>query len=341
MLTDEQRALVTEIWHERATSELPPERPTWQRPGWTTAASTWIEAQLAARGETLTAPIELVKSWALSCVLKATTAQGVYYLKTVAAMPLFVNEASVVKTLARLYPQQVPTPWASDVTRDWMLLPGLSQLLGWGAPVAQREAFLSDFGRLQVTAVADLDKLLAAGCLDRRLAQLPAQIGALLTSEMILASVAEDEGKQLTALIPQLQESCSELASYGLPETLVHGDLHGGNTAVADEGFVYFDWTDACITHPFFDMLNIFFEEDTAVRRQLRDSYLAQWADFAPMDKLWEAWSLAELLGAVHHAVSYWQILANIESRSWYLLDWALPVWLRKILTLSETHYGS
>jgi hypothetical protein len=222
-----------------------------------------------------------------------------------------------------------------------MLLPALPELVGWGVLVAQRQAFLSDFGRLQITAVADVDKLLAAGCLDRGLAQLPAQIEALLTSEMMLASVAEAEAKQLTALIPQLQESCAVLASYGLPETLVHGDLHGGNAAVADEGFVYFEWTDACITHPFFDMLNIFFEEDTAVRAQLRDAYLAEWTDFAPMAKLLEAWSLAELLGAVHHAVSYWQILANIEQRGWYLLDWAQPFWLRKILTLSEALYGS
>jgi aminoglycoside phosphotransferase (APT) family kinase protein len=134
---------------------------------------------------------------------------------------------------------------------------------------------------------------------------------------------------------------CQALASFGLPETLVHGELHGGNVAVQNGEFVYFDWTDVCISHPFFDMLNIFFEEDTAVRSQLRDAYLAEWTDFAPMDRLLAAWSLAEVLGAVHHAVSYWQIMANVEERNQYQLDWALPFWLRQILKLSEALYGS
>jgi hypothetical protein len=163
MLTEAQRALVEEIWQERAMGNVPPQRPAWLRPGWFAEAAAWIETQLAARGETLLAPLELVKIWALSCVLKATTAQGIYYLKTVTDLPLFVNEASVVEALARLYPRHVPKPLVSDVARDWMLLPELPELVGWGGPVAQRQAFLADFGRLQVTAVADVDKLLAAG----------------------------------------------------------------------------------------------------------------------------------------------------------------------------------
>jgi aminoglycoside phosphotransferase (APT) family kinase protein len=193
---------------------------------------------------------------------------------------------------------------------------------------------------LQVTAAAHVDELLAAGCLDRRLARLPAWIEALLNSKMVLATVAEAERTQLMALIPRLQDLCQELAAFGLPETLVHGDLHGDNVAVQGDNFVYFDWTDACISHPFFDMLNIFFEEDTAVQTQLRDAYLVQWIDVAPMDRLLRAWQMAEVLGAVHHGVSYWQIMANIEPGNQYHLDWALPFWLRKILKLSEALYG-
>jgi hypothetical protein len=300
----------------------------------------WIEAELAVRGQALVKPVEMVRSWSLSYVLKVTTTAGVYYLKTVADLPLFVNEAALVGTLSRLYPRHVPTPLSSNLERDWMLLPELPEVVGWKVSVETRQAYLCDFGRLQITAVADVNTLLAAGCLDRRLARLPEWIEAVLTSEMVLATVAETEQAQLKALIPRLQSLCQALASFGLPETLVHGDLHGGNVAVQNGEFVYFDWTDVCISHPFFDMLNIFFEEDTAVRSQLRDAYLAEWTDFAPMDRLLAAWSLAEVLGAVHHAVSYWQIMANVEERNQYQLDWALPFWLRQILKLSEALYG-
>lgn len=87
-------------------------------------------------------------------------------------------------------------------------------------------------------------------------------------------------------------------------------------------------------------MLTIFFEEDTAVQTQLRDAYLSQWTAFAPIDKLLEAWSIAEIIGAVHHSISYWQILAHIELSARHQLESALPFWLRKILKLSEGLYG-
>ena len=335
------KELLESCRRERETGDVPAQRPPWARPGWFAEATGWIEAQLAQRGETMAKPVELVRSWSLSCVLKATTAVGVYYFKTVADLPLFVNESVLVTRLAELYPVAVPTPLVIDGAQDWMLLPELQEMVGWQITLERRKAFLSDFGRLQVAAIADVDALLAAGCLDRRLAGLPSQIEALLTSEMVLATLEEKEGQQLAARRPRLQSLCQELASYGLPETLVHGDLHGGNVAIRNDSFVYFDWTDACISHPFFDMLTIFFEEDTAVRTQLRDAYLAEWTTFAPMDKLLEAWPVAEVLGAVHHSISYWQILANIEPHNHYQVGWALPFWLRKILELSEEFYGS
>jgi hypothetical protein len=334
------KVLLESCWRERETGDVPTQRPPWARPGWFAEATGWIEAQLVQRGEALTKAVELVRSWSLSCVLKATTAVGVYYFKTVADLPLFVNESVLVTRLAKLYPGAVLTPLVIDGTRDWMLLPELQETVGWQITLERRQAFLSDFGRLQAAAIADVEALLAAGCLDRRLAGLPSQIEALLTSEMVLATLDEEEGQQLAARRPQLQSLCQELASYGLPETLVHGDLHGGNVAIRNDSFVYFDWTDACISHPFFDMLPIFFEEDTAVQTQLRDAYLSQWTALVPMDKLLETWSIAEILGAVHHSISYWQILAHIELSARHQLESALPFWLRKILKLSEGLYG-
>ncbi len=330
------RALVERCLHEQATSDIPAQRPPWARPGWYRQAATWIKDQLAQRGITITGPLEPVRHWSLSCVLRAVTHEDNIYFKTVAALPLFVNEAAMVATLSQLYPQDVPTPLAVDQQRDWMLLPELTQIVGWGAPLAQRLAFLSRFGQVQATAVRHLEALFAAGCLDRRLAWLETQIEPLLTTDFILTTVTADERAQLSALIPRLQSLCRELAAYHIPETLVHGDLHGGNVAVCGDSFFYFDWTDACISHPFFDMLNIFMEKDTAVQTQLRDAYLAQWTAFEPRPRLLAVWSLAEVLGAVHHAISYWHIVSNLEPHTRHELDSAIPYWLRKIVTLSQ-----
>ncbi len=328
------RPIMAQCLREWETGDIPPLRPPWARPGWHGQVANWVEAQLAQAGRPLTGPLQPVRQWSLSCVLRADTAVGPFYFKTVADLPLFVNEAVMVTKLAQLFPRHVVTPLAVDRKRDWMLLPELQEMVGWNAPLAQRQAFLQQFGQLQITAVAHVDELLAAGCLDRRLAWLAMQIEPLITAEFVQPYLTAEEQAQLQAAIPRLQTLCQELAAFTIPETLVHGDLHGGNVAIQGDNFIYFDWTDACISHPFFDMLNIFMERDTAVQGQLRDAYLAQWMAFAPMPRLLAAWSLAEVLGAVHHAISYWQIVAHLEPHSRNQLENWLQWWLRRVLAL-------
>jgi aminoglycoside phosphotransferase (APT) family kinase protein len=46
-----------------------------------------------------------------------------------------------------------------------------------------------------------------------------------------------------------------ELATYAVPPSLVHGDLHLGNVALGPRGHLFFDWTDAGVAHPFLDLL--------------------------------------------------------------------------------------
>lgn len=332
----EHRAVIETCLNEWETGQIPAQRPSWAKAGWQDKAAAWIETQLAQHRLTLTGPLEPVKKWSLSCVLRAPTEEGSFYFKTVAPMPLLVNEAAMVTKLGQLFPHHMPTLLAVDQSRDWMLLPEFAQIVGWGAPLAQRKAFLSQFGQLQVTAVQHLDELLAAGCLDRRLEWLVEQIEPLLMAEMVQTAVTDVEWNQLLARIPHLRELFRELAGYAIPETLVHGDLHCSNVAVRGDEFLFFDWTDACIAHPFFDMVDIFTERDTAVQTQLRAAYLAQWVAFEPMPRLREAWSLAEIIGAFNQAVSYWRLLENIEPHGYYQLDWALPYWLQKVLMLIE-----
>lgn len=331
----DQRALAATSLEQLNAAKRPAERAQWMQRGWRKAAYAWIEAQLAARGEALVQSIKLVRNWSLSCVLEAKTAVNTYYFKTVADLPLFVNEAAFVRYLAGLFPKQVPNPVAIDHERGWMLLADLGEMVTWFAPQETRKGYLVEFARLQKTAVADVHNILEAGCIDRRLAQLPQQLEAMLTSSAVLGTVNEDEQEKVKALIPMLQEECQQLAAYGLPETLVHGDLHGGNIAYADDGFVYFDWTDACVTHPFFDMHILYLDENKEVQTELRDAYLAEWTDYATMDKLLEAWEVGEWLTAVHHAISYWQIRENIETRYHREMGGMLPFWLRKLIALA------
>ncbi|MCP4357177.1 MAG: alpha/beta fold hydrolase [Chloroflexi bacterium] len=332
---DHKRLIETSL-QEWETGDVPAERPSWARRGWVAPAESWIETTLSQQGQSLIEPLEIVKNWCLSCVLRTKTDNGVFYFKTVVSLPLFVNEAVVVTKLAQLFPQHVLTPTAIDAERDWMLLPALPQIVNGEATVAQRQGFIGQFAKMQITAVSHIETLLAAGCLDRRMAWMQTQIELLFTAKLCQDDLNPEEIDQLINLIPSLQALCAELADGTVPQTLVHGDLHSGNVGIQNGEFVYIDWTDACLSHPFFDMLDIFYEKDTAVQTQLRDAYLTQWTEFAPMPQLLKIWTLAEVGAAVHHAISYWQIVANLEPQAQDDLQEMIPFWLRKILTLTR-----
>lgn len=339
-----QQAALAAHLAEVETDNFPILRTPWARPGWYAATVAWIQTQLAQLGyqvtnaemveESAAVPIavEQVKHWFLSCVMRITTNRGYVYFKASGGSPLFAKEASATHGLARLFPQSVPSPLSIDAEREWMLLTDFGPSVGWEADIETRATVLGHFGRLQIAAANHIDELIAIGCLDRRLDKLTAQIDPLFNDATMLAYVSETQGEQLRALSPKLKAICAELASYNVPQTLVHGDMHMGNVARQGERFLFFDWTDACIAHPFLDMIDILHEKDAALQLRLRDAYLAEWTTYEPIERLLDMWTLAYPLCALHQAVSYQAILAHTEPAMKAEMAWAMPFWFGKIL---------
>jgi hypothetical protein len=328
-------------WVERGVldSELVPEdtrvpekRAPWAKEGWHAEASAWIESALAALDRTPTGPVEQVRTWPLSAVLRVPTAQGLVYFKATSKLRLFVDEGRVMAGLARLFRREVPKPLAIDSSRRWMLLDDVGPALGWDAPVEERESVLRVFGFMQVASSGDPDALLAFGCIDRGLAWLAREVTALIGDEEALSGLDEQERARLHSLEPLLVELCGRLDGGPVPAALVHGDLHLENVARVRGSYVFFDWSDACVAHPFLDLIDVHREEDAAVRERLRDAYLSVWADYASAEELLALWELSAPLASLNQAVSYRHIFASIERGSVQNLDWALPHWLRLVL---------
>lgn len=285
---------VVQRTRELLADPVPELRPPWARRGWLTDVEAWIDRHVARTG-----PIATVKSWCLSCVLKVPTASGPVYFKVSNDRPLFANEATVTRALARRFPGHIPDPIAIDAAHGWLLLPDLGPAIGQSAPM---EPLLEDFARLQRTAAASIDDLLADGCLDRRPPVLDAHVQALLAAEDGVEGLTDAEVDALRDALPELR---ARIARSPLPATLVHGDLHGGNVAAgAHGGYVYFDLTDVCIGPPTVDLLDQLFEEDAARRDAHREAYFRAWgiADHT------ELWRDARTILCLHHAVSYWYI---------------------------------
>lgn len=317
----EQRAVLAECLDELLGTPVPEQRPPWARSGWFAAATRWIEDEAARLGYPVTGPIEYVRTWSISAVLRAPTAAGALFFKQAARLPLFADEPALTAALAGHYPLHLPVPLAIDRARGWMLLPDIGYARRDMHDSVPYEAAARIWAELQRASSASVAQLFAAGCLDRSLDVLAAQIDPLLEGLEPDAELSADDIAELRRLAPEIKALCGQLARYRIPPALVHGDLHWGNIALKDPGAIFFDLTDACVAHPFLDLttlLNISdkLPEHAAVRERLRASYLAPWADYAPPAQLQAAAALGQLLGAFHQAVSYQYILAGVEPAS-------------------------
>jgi Ser/Thr protein kinase RdoA (MazF antagonist) len=199
-----------------------------------------------------------------------------------------------------------------------------------------RGPVLHAFGRLQRDSADHLDALFAAGCKDRRLPVLAAQIDSLLADPLTRSVLSPEEYDALVASGPILKERCAAVAAYDLPAALLHGDLHLGNVAFHDGEVLFFDWTDACISFPFLDLFEIYFAEEEDEQIRLRDIYLSAWEGVASPERLREVWDLARPLCGLHHAVSYATLVNALEPLVRDELLHGLPDALRWLLAAAR-----
>jgi aminoglycoside phosphotransferase (APT) family kinase protein len=236
--------------------------------------------------------------------------------------------------LARMFPEYIPAPVAVATYPDqgWMLLRSFEGEVMWEPTVEQKEDVLRITARIQIEAASRIDGLFAAGCVDFRLDKLPARVAILSRDDVALAGITPSEREKLSSLLPSIVEACDALASGPIPQSLMHGDLHGGNIMFHEGHYTIFDWTDGCVTHPFFDLLTFLDPADPNFDH-LRDLYLSEWSSFAPLDTLRETFDIAITLGGLHHALSYRTINANAEPPMVTELQGALEYFLRRYLS--------
>jgi len=98
-----------------------------------------------------------------------------------------------------------------------------------------------------------------------------------------------------------------------VPETIQHDDLHDGQVFVRDDGYLFFDWGDACVSHPFFSM-SVTLEgglawglddvENSEDITPYRNAYLEPFCGFAAQAELQAAHEVALRLGWICRALN-------------------------------------
>jgi len=257
-------------------ARVPEARPPWARPGWLAEAAAWLEASIVEAGLEPNGPVELVEQWPLSSVLRRRTGDGYVYLKAVFSG--FLHEPALTRALANEHPTLLPEVLAVDVPRGWLLMRELGGTQIGDLGVREWADPLRAVAGLHRHWSDRTSELLALGAQDRTLATLEAQIRAVL----------EEAGVDPTeSAVSELERRCHQLADGPLPQTLVHGDFHPWNVMVDGDELRIFDWSDACVGHPLFD-LPTFLQRasDEGSRESLLGAYLDMWTDLAPAGEL-------------------------------------------------------
>ncbi len=307
----------------------------WRRRGWFTEAATWIETQLGALGRPLAAPVEQVRAWSISSVLRAPTAAGDVYFKAVP--PLFAAEPPLTKQLDRRHPGRVPRVLALDRERHSLLTDdfGGTRLEDVAEGVAWDRA-LRTYAELQLAWTDRLDELRSLGCPDRGLDALEAEIEPALGDVYSMRTgrnpLTGEELAALPKLVPRLHAACAELRALGIPESLEHGDLHAGNIAVVDGDPLFYDWTDGCTSVPFFSLTPLFRWRLAHEPDRLLRAYLEPWCEAFGAETTERAYELSGLLGFLHHLVSYRRLIAGVDANARWEWDGVISDFARALL---------
>jgi hypothetical protein len=319
----------------------------WEQPGWLEQATAWIYTQLAARGWHSVGPVELVRLRPWSAFARVSTTNGIAYFKATA--PDSHYEAAVTQALARWRPDCTVPILAVDLDRDWLLSADAGPTLHSASPSTdQLEHWLKLLPlcvELQLEMADHVPELLALGLFDRRLAQLPHLYTQLMEPNENLRVGLEPgltpaEYQRLRDLRAWVAAACEQLASVGLPETLVHEEVHSSNVLVSGDRYIFTDWSEGVVTHPLFMMLvtirataaRLELAEDGPEMRRLRDAYLEPWTTFATRETLLAAFALANRLAMVNRALSWHHGTGSLSKRHKELYADSVPSWLRDFL---------
>ncbi|MCB0139685.1 MAG: phosphotransferase [Caldilineaceae bacterium] len=325
----------------------------WQKPGWRTEVESWIRRTLADMGAEPTDAIAQphIRSW--STVLTIPTTAGLFYFKATA--PTLRHEPALTSALSQWHADCVPHVLAASAERGWLLMadsgPSLRSIIKQDRDLAHWRTVLHNYARLQKEVAPRAAELLQLGTLDRRLAQLPALLAQLLEDRDALLLDQEDglvvtEYETLRGLLPRFEEMCRQLAVYGIPETLHHDDFHDGNIfvqmdhATSAHGYTFADWGESCVAHPFFTLVvtlrsiayTLELDSSDAAIGALRDHYLAQWSSYGSMDELRSAFALANRIGMVNRALTWYLVVSALEGAEKAAQAASVPGWLQEFL---------
>jgi len=302
-----------------------PRRAAYAQPGGPAASVGWAIAALETLGTPGVTAAQF-RTWNLSAIWRFDAAgKPVAWLKQVPEF--FRHEPAVLGLVGGVAPGLVP-PLLAAGDEGRMLLADVPGEDGYGAGADVCAQVAIGFHPVQAHFAGRVDELLAAGLPDRRLA---------VESFAPAAAPFLGEIDGLRELIDGLPVRLAEIAACGLLDTLVHGDLHPGNTRIGAGLPVIMDWGDATVSHPAYDILCLTELLPAADAEPLVAAWASRWRQSVPGSDPARAAELMRPVAALRGAVIYRDFLANIEPSEhvYHLAD--VPAALTKAVRSAST----
>ena len=282
----------------QALPDPDPLRAPWAVPGGPAASIAWATSVLG-RDDVVAVQ---QRTWNLSALWRLEAGGApVAWLKQVP--PWLGHETAVLRLVAAVEPALVPRVLAAgDAGRELLAhVPGEDR---YGAGVDLCAAVARSFHRLQVHFAGRTGELLAAGVPDRR-----AEADRLTRA----AEPWLDEIEGLADLIDELPARLAAARACGVPETLVHGDLHPGNVRESAGRQVIVDWGDSGVGHPAYDILRLTEHLPVPDGEALIDQWAGWWCEAEPSSDPGTAVELLRPVVALRQAAVYQEFVDRIE----------------------------
>ncbi len=321
----------------------------WHDPDWQKQAHEWIRVQAEQNSIQLTGEIEQNHAYAWSTVMRVRTNEGMLFFKATAGGTIY--EITLTEMLAGWFSDCMPELVAVDAERGWMLLRDSGEQLRASIRSTQDikpwEPVISRYAELQIGLVQHVSEMLKLGIPDRRLAALPALYSQLLADEESLMidqkkGLTSAEFQQIRDLTGRFGQICMDLAAFGIPESLNHGDFHDGNVLLKNGRITFFDWGDASVTHPFVSLRTLFVSIENSLKLDdysftsemaaLLDRYLEPWQKFASKDDLLTAYRLSKPIASIVSALAWHQTISRLDVSLRQEYAWIVPELLREFL---------
>jgi len=308
--------------HEESTT-MP-----YAQPGRHEQAINWMVHRLQESHLTLTGPVEQINNTFLSTVFRATTQAGYVYLKVLPY--LFVREIDITQQVAAWKLARLPHWIAVSTAQRFVLMRDMG-----GHDLCEEDGLetwhrvIRQIAQMQIASISLIDSPPFDPLYDRRFPVLREDIDRLAEEAQRLLhgspyQLTSQEVAQLQGKRPQWQEWCADVEAFHLPYTVNHGDLRPGNIRILPSDIMFYDWAWSSIAHPFLSMAMFLhitrrcFADVARVNERFRVTYLQEWQEYAPIDRLRALFTVVDRIKWLCAAGDDAQWLRAIqEARGW------------------------